>query len=79
MIIDTGGRDTTSQRAALSVSEVLLIPFAPRSFDIWTVDKVAILIEEMRAVNPKMKALAFLNRSDYSGPEIVAKQGPFKL
>ena len=67
VIIDTGGRDTTSQRAALSVSDVLLIPFAPRSFDIWTVDKVATLIEEMRAVNPKLKALAFLNRTDPQG------------
>src|SRR6266542_740399 len=68
VIIDTGGRDTTSQRAALSVSDVLLIPFAPRSFDIWTVDKVATLIEEMRAVNPTLKALAFLNRTDPAGP-----------
>jgi chromosome partitioning protein len=67
VIIDTGGRDTTSQRAALSVSDVLLIPFAPRSFDIWTVDKVATLVEEMRAVNPKLKALAFLNRTDPQG------------
>src|SRR6266498_337012 len=65
--IKPGGRDTTSQRAALSVSDVLLIPFAPRSFDIWTVDKVATLIEEMRAVNPTLKALAFLNRTDPQG------------
>src|SRR5215210_7457307 len=34
VIIDVGGRDTTSQRAALTVSDVLLVPFAPRSFDI---------------------------------------------
>jgi chromosome partitioning protein len=67
VIIDTGGRDTTSQRAALSVSDVLLIPFAPRSFDIWTVNKVAELVEEMRTVNPNLKALAFLNRTDPQG------------
>lgn len=67
VIIDTGGRDTTSQRAALSVSDVLLIPFAPRSFDIWTVHKVADLVEEMRTVNPKLKALVFLNRTDPQG------------
>ena len=67
VIIDTGGRDTTSQRAALSVSDILLIPFAPRSFDIWTVNKVADLVEEMRTVNPKLKALAFLNRTDPQG------------
>jgi cellulose biosynthesis protein BcsQ len=41
IIIDTGGRDTTSQRAALSVADVLLIPFVPRSFDVWTLEKVS--------------------------------------
>src|SRR5918997_2592123 len=29
VIIDTGGRDTTSQRAALTVADVMLIPFPP--------------------------------------------------
>ena len=32
VIIDAGGRDTTSQRAALIISDVVLIPFNPRSF-----------------------------------------------
>ena len=31
IIIDTGGRDTTSQRAALTVADVLLVPFLPRN------------------------------------------------
>ena len=34
VIIDTGGRDTTSQRAALTVADILLVPFVPRSFDV---------------------------------------------
>jgi len=34
IIIDTGGRDTTSQRAALTVADMLLVPFVPRSFDV---------------------------------------------
>jgi chromosome partitioning protein len=67
VIIDTGGRDTTSQRAALAVSDVLLIPFAPRSFDIWTLSKVAALVDEMRAANPELKAYVFLNRTDPQG------------
>ncbi len=72
VIIDTGGRDTASQRAALSVSDVLVIPFAPRSFDIWTVNKVADLVEEMRAVNPKLKALAFnISRRSSRRPESI--------
>jgi chromosome partitioning protein len=40
VIIDTGGRDTASRRAALTVAEVLLVPCLPRSFDIWTLEKV---------------------------------------
>jgi chromosome partitioning protein len=67
VIVDTGGRDTTSQRAALAVSHILLIPFAPRSFDIWTLNKVASLVEDMRAVNPDLRAYVFLNRTDPAG------------
>ena len=36
IIVDTGNRDTTSQGAALSVSQFLLVPFVPYSFDNWT-------------------------------------------
>jgi chromosome partitioning protein len=67
VIIDTGGRDTTSQRAAISVSNVLLVPFTPRSFDIWTLNAVESLVEEMRTVNPVLQAYTFLNRSDPQG------------
>ena len=67
VIIDTGGRDTTSQRAALAISDVLLIPFTPRSFDIWTLNKVATLVEEMKAANPKLQAYVFLSRTDPQG------------
>lgn len=67
IVIDTGGRDTTSQRAALSVADVLLVPFVPRSFDVWTLEKVSDLVQEMRAANPTLRAYAFLNRADARG------------
>lgn len=69
IVVDTGGRDTTSQRAALSVADLLLVPFLPRSFDVWTLDKVERLVEEMRTVNPGLRALAFLNRADPRGSD----------
>jgi chromosome partitioning protein len=69
IIIDTGGRDTSSQRAALSVADVLLVPFVPRSFDIWTLEKVGALITEMQPANPKLKAYTFLNRADPRGQD----------
>ena len=69
IVIDTGGRDTTSQRAALAVSDVLLVPFVPRSFDIWTIEKVAELVEEMKAANLSLRAYTFINRADPRGSD----------
>jgi chromosome partitioning protein len=67
ILVDTGGRDTTSQRSALTIADIFLAPFQPRSLDVWTVGKVASLINEIRAVNPKLKAYAVLNRADSLG------------
>jgi chromosome partitioning protein len=69
IIVDTGGRDTASQRAALAVCDTYLVPFVPRSFDVWTLDKVVTLIEEARTVNPNFQARAFLNRADSRGAD----------
>ncbi len=65
IVIDTGGRDTTSQRAALSVADIAMIPFAPRSFDLWTINKVIEVIDEIQAVrNEPIIAYTFLSRAD---------------
>ena len=69
ILIDTGGRDTASQRAALSVANILLVPFIPRSFDIWTLEKVSTLVEEMRSANPDLETYIFINRADPRGPD----------
>jgi chromosome partitioning protein len=69
IVIDTGGRDTTSQRAAIAVSDVLLVPFVPRSFDIWTIEKAAEVVSEMQAANPELKAYTFINRADSRGSD----------
>jgi len=71
VIIDAGGRDTTSQRAALIISDVVLIPFNPRSFDIWTLGKVVQLIDECKTVNQKLKVITFLNKADALGNDNV--------
>lgn len=67
IIIDTGGRDTSSQRAAISISNLYLVPFVPRSIDIWTVEKVENLIKEMKSVNTNLKSIAFINKADARG------------
>jgi chromosome partitioning protein len=69
ILIDTGGRDTTSQRAALTVADLFLAPFQPRSLDVWTIGKVGALLTEIRLVNPKLKAYAVINRADAMGAD----------
>ena len=63
MVIDVGGRDTASQRAALAVANVLLIPFAPTSVDLWTVDTVVLLLQEARTFNRRLHAYALINKA----------------
>lgn len=69
IVIDTGGRDTASQRAAMSVTDYYLVPFTPRAPDIWTLEELENLVEEMAQANPKMKAISFLNRTDHVGKD----------
>jgi chromosome partitioning protein len=57
IIIDAGGRDSTALRAALILSDVLLVPFAPRSYDVWALD-------EARSVRDGLRAFAVMNQAD---------------
>lgn len=67
VVIDTGGRDTVSQRSALTVAQVYLVPFAPRSLDIWTLRKVENLVSEILPFNPSLVSLTFINKADARG------------
>lgn len=72
IIIDVGGRDTTSQRAALAASDCIILPFQPRMADFWTVTKVCSLLAGIGAVRGnKLQAFAFLNRADPSGSDNI--------
>lgn len=64
IIIDAGGRDSTALRAALTLSDVLLIPFQPRSFDVWSLGQIVALIDEARSVRDGLRACAVLNCAD---------------
>ena len=70
IVIDAGGRDTASQRAAIAVSDIYLVPFAPKSFDMWTLEQVTELVKEMGIVNPDLKSYAVLNKVDYNQKDI---------
>jgi chromosome partitioning protein len=69
IVIDTGGRDTASQRAALSVADVALVPFKPRSLDVWTLGQAAQMMEEAKSINTQLHAATFLNMADSRGSD----------
>jgi chromosome partitioning protein len=64
VVIDAGGRDSTALRAALVLSDVLLVPFQPRSYDVWALADIASLIDEARSLRDGLKAFAVLNFAD---------------
>lgn len=67
IIVDAGGRDTVNQRAALSIADILIVPFVPRSFDLWTLENVSNVVNEIQQINPLLKSYVFLNKADSRG------------
>ena len=64
IIIDAGGRDSSALRAALVLADVLLVPFQPRSYDVWALEDIAGLVDEARSVRDGLRAFAVLNCAD---------------
>lgn len=69
VVIDVGGRDSGALRAALTISDVLLIPFQPRSIDVWALGDISTLVEEVRAIGKEIRACAVLNLADIQGSD----------
>jgi len=69
ILIDVGGRDTASLRAALTVADVLVVPVLPATFDVWSLDPVQELIEEAREINSELYTIVVLNAADPFGKD----------
>ncbi len=70
VIVDAGGQDNPALRAALTVSDVVLVPVPPKSFEAWSLDVMADLLAEVReTVNPDLKAFAFVNMGFPTGTD----------
>lgn len=78
IVIDVGGRDTGSLRAALTVADVVLIPVKPRSFDLWGVDQTAQLVKEAREINEGLRAITVINEADPQGKDNQAATDALK-
>lgn len=69
VVIDVGGRDSSALRAALGLSDALLIPFQPRSIDVWALADISKLVEEIRSLGKELRAYAVLNQADIQGSD----------
>lgn len=69
IVIDVGGRETQALRASIAIADVFLIPFKPRSLDIWTLTDIKTVVTEMRQVNPHLKCYAVINQADSKGSD----------
>lgn len=65
IIVDTGGRDTTSQRSALCIADVLILPFKPSSIDIWTLVPIKQILDE--CINVHLKVYGVISQADAVG------------
>jgi chromosome partitioning protein len=70
IVIDAGGRDNSALRSALLVADAVIIPFQPRSFDVWALDDMKALLDEARAVKD-VRAYALLTLADARGTDNV--------
>jgi chromosome partitioning protein len=77
IIIDAGARDTKTQRQALLIANTVLLPFAPRGPDLWTIDAAVEMVGEVRAVNEGLRAVAMVNRADPIGNDNAEAEAAF--
>lgn len=68
IVIDVGGKDSNSLRAALTVTDALLLPIAPESVEVWAIDDILAIVEEARTIND-FRVLAVLNRAKSKGQD----------
>lgn len=62
IIIDAGGADNEILRAAMTLSDVLILPLMTSAFDIWTLDTINNLVSEARQTNQKLIAKVLYNK-----------------
>jgi chromosome partitioning protein len=51
----------------MGMSDVVVVPFAPRSLDVWALAQLDSLVEEVKGAHPNMRVIAVLNAADTQG------------
>ena len=61
VVVDVAGRDSDEMRSAMTVADVILMPFKPSAVDLATLHNMAQIIRSANRVNPKLIAYAFIS------------------
>jgi len=77
LVIDTGGRDSEELRSALLVADTLVLPAKPSQFDLWSLSKMAMLVEEAKRLNLHLRALAVINMAS-TNPSVTEGEEAFE-
>lgn len=64
IIVDVGGRDSSTLRSSLLVADVLVVPFIASQFDTWGLERMNSIVGEVLPLNEKLRTIAFLNKVD---------------
>lgn len=62
IIVDAGGRDSIEMRQSMAVSDMTLIPIKPAQFDVWSLNRMSQLINDvMERIEAPVNAFTFIN------------------
>ena len=62
VVIDTAGFDSKAMRYAVTLADVVIVPFRPKAYDLEVAPTHFDLISQLSIANPKMKMAAVLNQ-----------------
>lgn len=77
VVVDAGGHDSRELRAAMRVADCIIMPFAVGQFDLNEVETMVDLIAVAREYNPRLFALAVINRADRVRPKASGEARAF--
>ncbi len=68
VVIDVGARDSAAMRAAMSIADVIMLPFTPSAYSIWGAEDAIELLKEAQAARTsdgkaRLRIVPFLNKA----------------
>jgi len=73
-IVDTGGGDTKENRAVISFSDLVIVPFLPSILDMDSMPETETMVGDIKAGQPKLKVKSVINEKPTSSNDFRSKQ-----